>query len=270
MMDARLQVEDLHCSYQGADGQPVEVIAGVNFELKPREFVSIIGPSGCGKSTLFNAVAGLLRPSSGSIRMDGRDISGRCGHVAYMMQRDFLLPWRTILENVLLGPDLAGQPREQNRARALALLQRFGLKGYENAYPNVLSGGMKQRAALLRTIMCDRSIILLDEPFGALDALTRGQMHEWLLGIQREFEQTMILITHDPDEAVYLSDRIYVSGPRPMRFVGVVDINLPQNRTHEITLTPEFASYKREILSMLKERPPAARPDRPETSQVVA
>jgi ABC-type nitrate/sulfonate/bicarbonate transport system ATPase subunit len=133
------------------------------------------------------------------------------------MQRDLLLPWRTVLENVILGPELAGKRLGDVRATALTLMGRFGLRGFENSYPAVLSGGMRQRAALRRTILCERSVILLDEPFGALDALTRAAMHGWLLGIKREFNHTMILITHDPDEAVYLSDRVYVASPRPMR-----------------------------------------------------
>jgi ABC-type nitrate/sulfonate/bicarbonate transport system ATPase subunit len=169
-----------------------------------------------------------------------------------MMQRDLLLPWRTVLENVVLGPELGGRPMPEARNRALALLRRFGLEGYENAYPSSLSGGMRQRAALLRTVLCDRSVVLLDEPFGALDALTRATMHEWLLGIQREFQQTMILITHDPDEAVYLSDRVYVATPRPMRFAGIVPIELAYDRTSDVTMTPEFAHHKRQVLGLLR------------------
>ena len=162
-----------------------------------------------------------------------------------------LLPWRTVLENVTLGPELAGRPLAQARAGAIALLRRFGLEGFENAYPAALSGGMRQRAALLRTILCERPLILLDEPFGALDALTRASMHEWLLGIQREFQRTMILITHDPDEAVFLSDRVYVASPRPMRIAGTVAIDLGRSRTRDAALTPAFAAHKRQVLDLL-------------------
>jgi ABC-type nitrate/sulfonate/bicarbonate transport system ATPase subunit len=130
-----------------------------------------------------------------------------------------------------------------------------GVRRMEDAYPSALSGGMRQRAALLRTILCERSVILLDEPFGALDALTRGSMSEWLLGIQREFQRTMILITHDPDDAVYLSDRVYVSSPRPMRIAGVVDVKLPRDRGRDVTLTPEFADHKKRVLSLLQSSP---------------
>lgn len=262
MTDARLEVSNLHFSYPMDDGLRLTAIENIDFSLRADEFVSIIGPSGCGKSTLFNVIAGLLVPDSGVVCLDGNDIIGRPGSVAYMMQRDLLLPWRTVLDNVVLGPELAGKPRVQSRAAARTLLRRFGLDGFENSYPSALSGGMRQRAALLRTILCERSVILLDEPFGALDALTRASLREWLLGIQREFQRTMILITHDPDEAVFLSDRIYVATPRPMRTAGVVEIDLPGDRRRDVTLTAEFAAHKREVLALLHngpESPEAAR-----------
>jgi ABC-type nitrate/sulfonate/bicarbonate transport system ATPase subunit len=255
MAETRLHIAGLDCSHQGTDGARIEAVSGVDIALKPNEFVSIIGPSGCGKSTLFNAIAGLLAPDSGEILLDGKNIVGKPGNVAYMMQRDLLLAWRTVLQNVTLGPELAGEPIREARKHARMLLKRFNLEGFEDAYPSMLSGGMRQRAALLRTILCERSVILLDEPFGALDALTRASLHEWLLGIQREFKRTMILITHDPEEAVYLSDRVYVSTPRPMRVAGVVEINLPRDRKHDITLTPEFATHERRVLALLRNEP---------------
>jgi ABC-type nitrate/sulfonate/bicarbonate transport system ATPase subunit len=255
----RLHIAGLHCSYEASDGSRIEAVRSIDLSLRPNEFVSIIGPSGCGKSTLFNAVAGLLTPDSGEIRLDGADIVGKPGHVAYMMQRDLLMPWRTVLQNVIIGPELAGEPIREARKHALMLLKRFNLDGFEDAYPAMLSGGMRQRAALLRTILCERSVILLDEPFGALDALTRASLHEWLLGIQREFQRTMILITHDPEEAVYLSDRVYVSTPRPMRVAGIVEIDLPRDRKHDIVLTPEFAAHERRVLALLRNEQPAGR-----------
>jgi ABC-type nitrate/sulfonate/bicarbonate transport system ATPase subunit len=252
MADARLSVSNLRFTYPLEAGPRVTAIEHVDFSLRSNEFVSIIGPSGCGKSTLFNVIAGLITPESGTVHLDGADIVGKPGNVAYMMQRDLLLPWRSILENVILGPELAGKPLAQSRAAAQTLLRRFGLEGFENAYPTALSGGMRQRAALLRTILLERSVILLDEPFGALDALTRSSMSEWLLGIQREFQRTMILITHDPDDAVFLSDRVYVSSPRPMRIAGVVEVALPRDRRRDVTLTPEFAAHKKKVLSLLQ------------------
>jgi ABC-type nitrate/sulfonate/bicarbonate transport system ATPase subunit len=252
---AKLEISNLRVAYQSGSGPAVPAIDKVDIALAKSDIVSLIGPSGCGKSTLFNVIAGLTVPNAGMVALDGVDIIGRPGSVAYMMQRDLLLPWRTVLENVILGPELAGKRLSDVRAAASSLMGRFGLSGFEHAYPAVLSGGMRQRAALLRTILCERSVILLDEPFGALDALTRTAMHEWLLGIQREFQHTMILITHDPDEAVYLSDRVYVASPRPMRIAGVVDVDLPAERNHEVTLTREFADHKRAVLALLKDAP---------------
>jgi ABC-type nitrate/sulfonate/bicarbonate transport system ATPase subunit len=251
LSQARLDIANLRVSYAGNGEAGVTAIEHVDLALNPNEFVALIGPSGCGKSTLFNVIAGLQIPDAGAVALDGRDIVGRPGAVAYMMQRDLLLPWRTVLENVTLGPELAGAPLPHARGAAMTLLHRFGLEGFEDAYPAALSGGMRQRAALLRTILCERSVILLDEPFGALDALTRATMHEWLLGIQREFQRTMILITHDPEEAVYLSDRVYVASPRPMRIAGIVPIDLPADRGRDVTLTPAFADHKRRVLALL-------------------
>jgi NitT/TauT family transport system ATP-binding protein len=256
-----LEISGLHFSYPLDTGGRMTAIEDVDVQLQPRDFVAIIGPSGCGKSTFFNVIAGLAVPDSGIVSLDEENIIGQTGYVAYMMQRDLLLPWRTVIQNVVLGPELAGSPLQKARASARALLHRFGLEGFEDSYPAALSGGMRQRAALLRTILCERPVILLDEPFGALDALTRAAMQEWLRGIQRDFQATMILITHDPDEAVYLADRVYVSTPRPMRIAGVVEINLPGDRDREITVTQQFAAHKREVLRLLYGAPGVANLD---------
>jgi len=255
MSDARLLISNLQFAYRADSGRTIAAIGQVDLTLRPNDFVSLIGPSGCGKSTLFNIIAGLLVPDAGIVALDGDDILGRPGSVAYMRQRDLLLPGRTVLENVTLGPELAGTPLKQAKAAARNLLRRFGLEGFENAYPATLSGGMRQRAALLRTILCQRPVILLDEPFGALDALTRAAMHEWLLGIQREFQRTMILITHDPDEAVFLSDRVYVATQRPMRIAGTVDVDLPAPRQRDVTMTSAFLDCKRAVLALLHSAP---------------
>lgn len=270
MSEVRLEVSRLHFSYEPEIGPPVMAIQELSLSLLPNEFISIIGPSGCGKSTLLNVIAGILVPDAGSVRLDGREVTGRPGSVAYMMQRDLLLPWRTILDNVVLGPELAGESTRRARATARSLMGRFGLDGFEDAYPAALSGGMRQRAALLRTILCERSVILLDEPFGALDALTRAALSEWLLGIQREFRRTMILITHDPDDAVFLSNRVYVATPRPMRIAGIVDIDLPFDRRRDVTLTPEFADHKRTVLSHLADHHPATAPATAEAAASMA
>jgi ABC-type nitrate/sulfonate/bicarbonate transport system ATPase subunit len=177
-------------------------------------FASIIGPSGCGKSTLFNIIAGLLPPSSGDILIDGESVLGATGHVGYMLQRDMLLPWRTILDNIILGMEIRRIPKKESIARALPLMEKYGLKGFDKSYPHELSGGMRQRAALLRTLLYDGNIILLDEPFGALDAQTRIRMQDWLLQIWGDFHKTVLFVTHDIDEAIYLSDEIYVFSDR--------------------------------------------------------
>ncbi|MBM4436193.1 MAG: ABC transporter ATP-binding protein [Actinobacteria bacterium] len=233
------------------DGRPLEALHAVTLHVAAAEFVTVVGPSASGKSTMLNLIAGLERPTGGAIRLHGRTIDGDVGLVAHMPQRDLLLPWRRLLDNVILGPELQGVSREAARAEARALLPRFGLEGFETAYPRVLSGGMRQRAALLRTLLTHRDIMLLDEPFGALDALTRAQLQEWLLGIWDEFRKTVLFITHDVDEAVFLSDRVYVLSPRPGRVVLEVRIELPRPRRREMRLTPAFAAAKRGLLDAL-------------------
>ena len=176
----------------------------------PGEFVTIIGASGSGKSTLFNLCVGLLEPDEGSIIIDGDEPESRLGMLGYMPQRDLLLPWRSVLENVLLPRDIKGVPRRESRQEALEMFQHFGLSGFEHDYPSSLSGGMRQRAALLRTWLTGCDTLLLDEPFGALDALTRKELQDWLLGVWQEFGRTVMFITHDVEEAVYLADRVIV------------------------------------------------------------
>lgn len=256
---AKLILDNLHCSFQDQDARPLPVLAGVDLSAGENEFVAILGPSGCGKSTLFSVVSGLLPPGAGKVYLDGVEITGSPGHVAYMMQKDLLLSWRVILDNVTLGLELAGKPRSSYRQRAFDLMRTFGLEGFEYVYPSALSGGMRQRAALMRTILCDKSVLLLDEPFGALDALTRAAMHEWLLDVWHNFRRTVLFITHDPEEAVFLSDRIYVLTRRPARVKGIVEVALPRPRGHEITGTSEFARLKRQVLNLVWEEGDALR-----------
>jgi ABC-type nitrate/sulfonate/bicarbonate transport system ATPase subunit len=245
-----------HC--YGMPGQPpVEVLADIDLKAGDSEFVAVLGPSGCGKSTLFNIVAGLLRPSSGEVLLDNRQITGSTGHVAYMMQKDLLLKWRTVLENVIIGAEIGGERKREVRARARAMLPRFGLAGFEDCYPGALSGGMRQRAALLRTLLCDKPLLLLDEPFGALDALTRASMHEWLLGIWQEFRRAVLLITHDPEEAVFLSDKIYVLSPRPARIIGRIDVTFPRPRRPELMKSSRFTEIKHSIFELVRAEQPS-------------
>jgi ABC-type nitrate/sulfonate/bicarbonate transport system ATPase subunit len=238
----------------GQGREAVIAVADASLSVGSSEFVTIIGPSGCGKSTLFNIVAGLTAPTTGTVSMDGRRIDGEPGHVGYMMQRDGLMQWRTILDNVVLGVECLGASRAEARERALAHFPKFGLAGFEGRYPSALSGGMRQRAALLRTLLLDRDVMLLDEPFGALDAITRSEMQEWLLSIWGEFRRTVIFITHDVDEAIYLSDRVYVMRGPPGRICAEVRIDLPRPRVYEnVVGLPEFAQTKQRLLHLIKE-----------------
>lgn len=216
-------------------------------------FVSIIGPSGCGKSTLFNIVAGLIRPSSGEVLLDGKDITCESGHVGYMLQKDLLLPWRSILDNVIIGLEIRGVSKKKARERALPMLKNYGLGGFEYDHPDALSGGMRQRAGLIRTLLYDQDVILLDEPFGALDAQTRMQMQNWLLQIWKDFKKTILFVTHDIDEAIYLSDEIYVFTHRPGKIKAKIEVELPRPRNEKTLMDDRFLTLKRELLLMLGE-----------------
>jgi ABC-type nitrate/sulfonate/bicarbonate transport system ATPase subunit len=237
----------------------VQALADISIELAEGEFVSIVGPSGCGKSTLLAMLAGLLEPSAGRILLDGVAAPERLlGQIGYMPQRDLLMEWRSTLRNATLGLELAGVSRASARERALAEVGRFGLLGFEDRRPSALSGGMRQRAALLRTFLAGRDVLLLDEPFGALDALTREAMREWLLGVWESDRKTILLVTHDVEEAVFLSDRVYVMSGRPGRIRSEVEVSLARPRTLELTATPAFAELKARLVTPLREEARAA------------
>ena len=252
---SKIRVESLNKSFN-VDGHRQLVLDDIQLTVGEGEFVSIIGPSGCGKSTLLNIVAGLDSPDSGTVTVEGNQDNSALGRVGYMQQKDLLLPWRTVLDNAILGLELHGMPRRQARTRALELTEFFGLKGFESQYPYALSGGMKQRAAFLRTMLMDQEIVLLDEPFGALDALTRVQMQEWLLQLWDSLRKTIVLITHDMDEAILLSDRVYVLTHRPGRVTMVLDVDLPRPRSYEQVTEPSFARLKSRLLEPLREKKP--------------
>ena len=222
----KLQVSDLSYSYQD-----MPVLNQISFSLQQSEFVSILGPSGCGKSTILNLLAGLLPMQQGSISVEGEAIHGISDHFAYMPQNDLLFSWKTILDNVCLYGTIHGQ-KKQARAKALKNFAAFGLDGFESAYPSSLSGGMRQRAAFLRTALCEADILLLDEPFGALDVISRGDMQDWLLSIRERLNRTVLLVTHDTDEAIYLSDRILILGQKPSQIVRELKIT-EKNRSRE-------------------------------------
>jgi ABC-type nitrate/sulfonate/bicarbonate transport system ATPase subunit len=245
-----VEVHDVHKAFR-VDGRLVTALAGVTLRAGVGEFVVLIGPSGCGKSTVLNVVCGLMGPDSGEVLLDGRSVRDRTGLFGYMLQKDLLLPWRTVLDNAILGPEIAGLDTRAARKEAYGLLPLFGLEGFHDSYPATLSGGMRQRAALLRTFLCRKEVMLLDEPFGALDALTRRQLQQWLLEVWRRFRQTIIFVTHDVDEAVYLADRVYVMTPRPGRIEMELDVPLDRPRDPKMITSGEFAALKGQLLSAL-------------------
>ncbi|MBQ3184673.1 MAG: ABC transporter ATP-binding protein [Firmicutes bacterium] len=227
------------------------VIEDINIHLKEGELVSLLGVSGSGKTTLFNIISGLIMPDEGSVLLSDRDITGKPGSVAYMLQKDMLLPHKKIIDNVSLPLLLKGMPRKDARAHADKLFEEFGLEGTQYKYPNQLSGGMKQRAALLRTYMASDGVVLLDEPFSALDTLTKSAMHKWYLQVMEHISLSTLFITHDIDEAIRLSDRIYIMSGAPGRIADEIVIEEKRPRREDFDLTPEFLEYKRRIISKL-------------------
>lgn len=255
MTSPKLAVEQVTKAFRNGR-QRIEVLAPLDVTVEQGEFVSLVGPSGCGKSTLFNMVAGIEEPDSGRIAIDGDAQGERAGKAGYMPQSHSLLPWRTVEENVLLGLDVRHVPRKESHAQAHELLQRFGLAEFAQQYPASLSGGMRQRVALLRTVLFNREFLLLDEPFGALDALTRLSLQMWLLDLWQNFHSSVLFITHDVREAILLSDRVYVLSARPARVLRDVKVNLPRPRRQEHLALPQAVQLEQELLDLLmKEQP---------------
>src|SRR5437868_11444226 len=246
----KLCVADVSMTFQTPTGA-FHALAPITLSIPQGRFVSLIGPSGCGKTTIFNIIAGLLEPTGGCVRIDGIDATGTIGRVGYMLQKDLLLPWRSVLDNVILGMEIQAVPLKSARQRALPLLKRYGLAGFEYLYPNSLSGGMRQRAALLRTLLFDTDVILLDESFGALDAQTKLQMQEWLMQLWSDFKKTVVFVTHDVEEAIYLSDEIHVMGTRPGRILESIPVPLPRPRVRTSSLTPECIAIKELCMRLL-------------------
>lgn len=227
------------------------VLDKIDLHVGPKEFVSIVGPSGCGKSTLLKIACGLLRPSEGELELP-HHANEPLGNVGYMPQNDLLMPWRSVLENTIVGLEIAGMPRPEAREKARNQLSAFGLNGFETVYPSQLSGGMRQRAALLRTFLVERELYVLDEPFGSLDALTRLSMNHWLTDVWQASRASILFTTHDLDEALFLSDRIYVMSPRPGRILSEIEVNHPRPRNHAaMARDPRIAEEKARLLELL-------------------
>jgi ABC-type nitrate/sulfonate/bicarbonate transport system ATPase subunit len=229
------------------------VLINVSLKVEQQEFVSIVGPSGCGKSTLFHMIGGLVKPDAGTILMNGKTVTGQRGEISYMPQQPALFPWRTIEDNVLLAGEIKGTLREGAREEARHWLAKVGLSGFEHAYPHMLSGGMQQRAAFLRALLAPQELMLLDEPFSALDALTRSEMQRWLLELWEENRRSVLFITHNIEEALLLSNRIYVFSGRPGSILHTVDVPFPRPRRDEITDSPEFLKLKRQLSQWMRE-----------------
>ena len=214
----KLEVSGLSFSYDNK-----KLFENLDFSIKEGEFVSLLGPSGCGKSTILKLLTGVIQAETGRITVDGQPVTGLSEHFAYMPQNDLLFPWKTILDNVCLYGQIHGSMEEMRR-EASKNFPAFGLEGYETKYPSSLSGGMRQRAAFLRTALCKADILLLDEPFGALDVITRGDMQDWLISMRARLNRTVLLVTHDMDEALYLSDRILILNQAPAHITCEIEI----------------------------------------------
>lgn len=227
------------------------VVDDVSITLKENEFVSILGPSGSGKSTLFNVIAGLLYPDEGKIIIEDENHTGKTGRVSYMYQKDLLLPWKKVIDNVALPLIIKGQNKKEARKEVKEYFKIFGLEGFEYKYPFQLSGGMRQRAALMRTYMFSKDIILLDEPFGGLDAITKRNMQYWLLEVIENLRASILFITHDIEEAIFLSDRIYILSDRPAKIKEELEVKLPKPRKSEIITSNEFNNIKKHIINIL-------------------
>jgi ABC-type nitrate/sulfonate/bicarbonate transport system ATPase subunit len=248
----RLELEEIVSTYEEG-AQRLIALDGLSLTVAEAEFVALVGPSGSGKSTLLHIVAGLITQDSGAVRLDGQLTTAeqRLGQSAYMQQRDLLLPWRTTTGNAALGLEASGMSRSDAEQRAIRELWRFGLDGFGDAYPAQLSGGMRQRAAFLRTILPRKDLVLFDEPFGALDALTRSDLQAWLAGLWEQERSSVLLVTHDVEEAVFLADRVIVLTPRPGRVAFELTVSLPRPRTRSMIASSEFIRDRATLLQAL-------------------
>ncbi len=248
MGNKKLEVKDVTVEINGNT-----IIDNISINLYEGEIISILGTSGGGKTTLFNVIAGLIIPKKGKVNLNAENITGKTGKISYMLQKDLLLPFKTIIDNVSLPLIIRGEKKQDAREKVSKYFKQFGLEGTENFYPKLLSGGMRQRAALLRTYMFSNEIALLDEPFSALDAITKQKMHNWYIELMKNIKMSTLFITHDIDEAILLSNRIYILGDKPGRILTEIKIELDKMKTvDELVMMPKFLEYKNEIKRYLK------------------
>lgn len=248
---SKLEVRDLSKSFS-VQGKPLQVLNNINLQLHPREFVCLVGASGCGKSTLLNIIAGLEQPSEGEVRVDGVLVLGPGADRGMVFQSYTLYPWLTVAQNIAFGLKLRGLGKAQQREIVAYYLDVVGLTQFAHSYPKQLSGGMKQRVAIARALANKPEVLLMDEPFGALDAQTKEQMQQFLLNLWEETHTTVLMITHDVEEAIFLSQRLYVMSSRPGQLKLEIPISLPHHRELDIKLTPEFIDIKRHVLHALR------------------
>ncbi len=250
----KLAVENLSKSYLIRDSQQLTVLQDINLEIFPREFICLVGASGCGKSTLLNIIAGLTPPSSGAVLVDGRSVTGKPGSDRGMVFQGYTLyPWLTVAQNIAFGLQFQHMSKADRRDKVGYFLNVVGLEKFAHSYPKQLSGGMKQRVAIARALANEPAVLLMDEPFGALDAQTKEQMQEFLLELWSKTPVTVLMITHDVEEAIYLSQRIYVLSCRPGQVKSEIPIHLPEHRELEIKLSPEFIEIKRQVLQVMRQ-----------------
>lgn len=243
----KLATKNITVSYEG-----MNIIEDISIELNKGEIVCILGVSGVGKTTLFNVISGLTKPDCGSVMLDDKDITGKAGNVSYMLQKDLLLPYKTIIDNVSLPLLIRGEKKQRAREQTIKYFEEFGLKGTENKYPHQLSGGMRQRAALLRTYLFSDQVALLDEPFSALDSITKSNLHQWFLNVMDQIKLSSLLITHDIDEAIILADRIYILAGKPGKIKEEIIVDEQRPRSKDFRVSEKFMQYKKHILNILE------------------
>lgn len=249
----KLEVSQLGKAFRMRGREEFHALQGVDMAVRNREFLSLLGPSGCGKSTLLRIVAGLEQATSGKVLKEGQPINGPGADRGMVFQAFSLFPWLTVQKNVEFGPSLHGVPKKERAGRAQHLLQRFGLGSFADKHPSALSGGMKQRVALARALANDPEMLLMDEPFGALDAQTRTSMQEFVLRVWEESHKTVLFVTHDIDEALFISDRVLVMKTRPGCVSRIIDIDLPRPRSYDIQFEPRYLELKRELSELIRQ-----------------